>query len=128
MANERERCFVIMPFSKTTDKHTKDYWTKHFKTFLKPLVEENPELEAHRSQPLRGDIIRQIITDLALCRVVIVDLTDQNPNVYWELGVRQSFKHGTVTIAEAGTPLPFDIGGKGTLYYYPKEPSNGRFS
>jgi len=121
MANERQRCFVIMPFSKTTDKHTKDYWTKHFRNFLKPLVEENPKLEAHRSQPLRGDIIRQIITDLVVCRVVVADLTDQNPNVYWELGVRQSFKHGTVTIAEVGTPLPFDIGGKGTLFYYPKD-------
>lgn len=49
----------------------------------------------------------------------MADLTDANPNVYWELGVRQSFKHGTITIAEIGTPLPFDLGGKGTLFYYP---------
>ncbi len=36
------------------------------------------------------------------------------------MGVRQSFKHGTITIAEAETSLPFDIGGKGTLFYFPK--------
>jgi len=110
-----------MPFSKTTDEHTKRYWTEHFKSFLKPLIDENPDLEARRSKPLRGDILRQIITDLVVSRVVVADLTDHNPNVYWELGVRQSFKHGAVTIAEAGTQLPFDIGAKGTLFYYPKD-------
>jgi hypothetical protein len=110
-----------MPFSKTTDKHAEDYWTKHFEDFLKPLIEENPNLEARRSKAMRGDILREIITNLVVSRVVVADLTDNNPNVYWELGVRQSFKHGTITIAEAGTKLPFDIGGKGTLFYYPKD-------
>ncbi len=121
MSTNRETCFVIMPFSKTTDEHTEDYWTHHFEDFLKPLIEENPNLEARRSKAMRGDILREIITDLVVSRVVVADLTDNNPNVYWELGVRQSFKQGTITIAEAGTKLPFDIGGKGTLFYYPKD-------
>lgn len=121
MSTNREICFVIMPFSKTTDEHTGDYWTKHFEDFLKPLIKENPNLKALRSKAMRGDILREIITDLVVSRVVVADLTDNNPNVYWELGVRQSFKHGTITIAEAGTKLPFDVGGKGTLFYYPKD-------
>lgn len=121
MSANRETCFVIMPFSKTTKGHTKNYWTEHFKSFLKPLIEEHRDFEARRSKPLRGDILRQIITDLVVCRVVVADLTDHNPNVYWELGVRQSFKHGVVTVAEAGTRLPFDISAKGTLFYYPKD-------
>lgn len=120
MSVSREKCFVIMPIGQTTDKHTEEYWEKHFNTFLKPLIEENPHLLAHRSEALRGDILRQIITDLVTARVVVADLTDHNCNVYWELGVRQSFKHGTITIAEAKTKLPFDIGGKGTLFYYPR--------
>jgi len=106
-----------MPFSKTTDEHTEDYWTEHYGSFLKPLIEENPNLEAHRSKAMRGDIPSEIITDLVVSPVVVADLTDHNPNVFWELGVRQSFKHGTITIAEAGTKLPFDIGGKGSLFY-----------
>lgn len=116
---KRQTCFVIMPFSETSKEkeHTKRYWTKHYSSFLKPLIEEQPMLEAHRSQPLRGDIVNQIIKDLLVCQVVVADLTDSNPNVYWELGVRQSFKHGTVTIAEEGTNLPSDIGAKGTLFY-----------
>ena len=116
-----EICFVIMPFSKTTPEHTEEYWAKHFEQFLKPLIEELPNLEARRSTALRGDILREIITALVTSRVVVAELTDFNSNVYWELGVRQSFKHGTVTIAEIGTKLPFDIGAKGTLFYDPKD-------
>ena len=50
-----------MPFSKTTNSHTENYWTKHYENFLKPLVEENTNLKAHRSKALRGDILREII-------------------------------------------------------------------
>lgn len=109
-----------MPFSKTSEEHTEDYWTKQFQGFLKPLIETNGNLMAERSSPLRGDILRQIITDLVTASIVVADLTDSNPNVFWELGVRQSFKHCTVTIAEIGTTLPFDLGIKGTLFYHPK--------
>lgn len=117
----KKKCFMIMPFSKTSEKHTEDYWTKHYETFIKPLIESDHPLIAERSAPLRGDILRQIITDLVAVPIVVADLTDANPNVYWELGVRQSFKHGTITIAENGTALPFDLGGKGTLFYFPDD-------
>ncbi len=120
MADAQEKCFFIMPFSKT-NTHTKEYWTTHFDTFLKPLAEENKKIQASRARPIRGDILRQIITDLVTSRIVVADLTDHNPNVLWELGVRQSFKHSTITIAEDGTRLPFDISSKGTLFYYPKD-------
>lgn len=118
-----------MPFSKTSEKHTKEYWTEHFNSFLRPLIEGCSELKAHRSEPLRGDILKQIITELAICPVVVADLTDLNPNVFWELGVRQSFKHGTVTIAEKGTKVPFDVSVKGTLFYNPEDHiENAKFS
>jgi len=108
-----------MPFSKTSDSHTEEYWRNHYETFLKQEIELKHKLKAIRSSPLRGDIVRQIITDLVTGEVVIADVTDSNANVYWELGIRQSFKHGTITIAEQGTQLPFDLSGKGTLFYYP---------
>jgi len=110
-----------MPFSRTNDLHNDMYWTNHFERGLKPLIQEVRNLKARRSAPLRENILKQIISDLIVSPVVVADLTDYNPNVYWELGVRQSFKEsGTVTIAEEGTKLPFDLGGKATLFY-PKE-------
>jgi hypothetical protein len=110
-------CFVIMPFSETTPVHTEDYWTKHFEDFLKPTIEQTPGVAAHRSAALRADLVTQIITDLVKSDIVVADLTDKNPNVLWELGVRQSFKSGTVTIAEKGTILPFDVYSKSTRFY-----------
>jgi hypothetical protein len=121
MPQDLKICFVIMPFSTSTAEHTDDYWKRHFTDFLKPLIEETGALEAQRSNPLRGDILRVIIEKLITSQVVVADLTDKNPNVYWELGIRQSFKHGTITIAEVGTKLPFDVFSKATLFYYPKD-------
>ena len=115
------KCFVIMPFATTTPDHPEEYWTRHYNDFLKPNIEEGGQFVAERSTPMRGDILKQIIVDLVSSPVVVADLTDHNPNVFWELGVRQSFRHGTITIAEAGTRLPFDISGKGTLFYHPKD-------
>ena len=106
-----------MPFSQTVQEHTDEYWDNHYNDFLKPLIESAAPLEPYRSYPLRNDILEQTVKDLITAPIVVADLTDANPNVYWELGVRQSFKHGTITIAEYGTHLPFDIGRKGTLYY-----------
>jgi len=110
-----------MPFSKTTDDHTKEYWDRHFKEYLKPLIEENTIVEARRSQPLRGDIVREIIKYLYVSPIVLADLTDSNANVYWELGVRQSFKPGTITIADDGyrQKIPFNIGAEAIHFYFP---------
>ena len=111
-------CFVIMPFSKTNDIHTEEYWTNHYEKIIKPLIVNNGLLP-HRSEALRGNIINLIINDLVTSPIVVADLTDANPNVYWELGVRQSFRHGTITIAQDGTKLAFDLWAKGTLFYFP---------
>jgi hypothetical protein len=117
MSTNKKQCFVIMPFSKTNEHHSDDYWKRHFLSYLKPLIERSKEFEAFRSEPLRGDIANKIITDLTNADVVVADLTDFNPNVLWELGVRQSFRHCTITIAENGTKVPFHFSHKGILFY-----------
>lgn len=109
-----------MPFSETKS-HNEQYWKNHFEKFLKPMVEQTGFLEAYRSEPLRGDLLRTIITNLIKAHIVVADITDSNPNVFWELGVRQSFKNGTITIAEFGTQIPFDLSIKGVLWYYPQD-------
>ena len=122
----KKRCFVIMPFS-DTEHHTNEYWTRHFKSYLKPLIEKSGEIEGSRSEPLRGDISSKIITDLVSSEIVVADLTDHNPNVFWELGVRQSFKYCTVTIAEKGTQIPFHFSHKGILFYNGEHLDNEEF-
>lgn len=116
-----------MPFSTSSEKHTQLYWTNFYDNFLKKLIEEIPDIEVERSTIRREDVLTEIIKNVITADIVVADLTDFNPNVFWELGIRQSFKHGTITIAEDGTELPFDISKKGTHYYYPNDTLKNEF-
>lgn len=110
-----------MPFSQTSVDHTEEYWTSLYEEYLKPLIEKHERINVFRSAARREDLLSEIIKNIITQHIVIADLTDYNPNVFWELGVRQSFQHRTITIAEYGTKIPFDIGKKGTLFYHPKD-------
>lgn len=124
MAETIEKCFVIMPFSKTKITYTKKYWTSHFE-YLKTLIENNTKLSVHRSEPLGEDILNVIIKDLIYSRIVVADLTHHNSNVFWELGIRHSFASGTIMIAEKDTKLPFDIS-KHPIIFYSKKPGEDK--
>jgi hypothetical protein len=111
------KIFVIMPFRETIGEHTEEYWTNHYEHLLKPYIQEITDLPVARSKAIRTDILRDIIKNLIFSQIVLADITDLNANVMWELGVRQSFRNGTIVIAEAGTPIPFDISIKGIISY-----------
>jgi len=115
-----------MPFS-ATNRHTAEHWDSHFENFLKPLIESCGDIEVFRSVPLRQDIQRQIVNDLVFSHIVVADLTDSNPNVFLELGIRLSFKHGTVTIAEEGFVPPFHLTTKAILKYSRRDPEKYDF-
>lgn len=38
---DKKKCFVIMPFSKTTEEHDEAYWTEFFDTIQKIMEEKN---------------------------------------------------------------------------------------
>ena len=126
LIEDKLKCFVIMPFSESSEDHDENYWTNHFEKFLKPEIEKVPNLHAQRSDELRADILKQIILNLYDSFIVVSDLTDRNANVYWELGVRQSLKVKTITISEEGTKLPFDVSTKSTLFYRPNDPKGDK--
>ena len=54
------------------------------------------------------------------------------PNVYWELGVRQSFNHCTIAIIDETSrfskKIPFDVSTKAVLSYSKKDPNKNNFS
>lgn len=111
-------CFVIMPFSQSNPKRDADYWSNHFKQFIVPLCQPYG-IEVSRSSPTHENILRGIIHKLVYSDIVIADLTDCNPNVFWELGIRQSFRHCTITIKDetCKRKIPFDVAGKTVLKY-----------
>jgi hypothetical protein len=44
-------------------------------------------------------------------------LTDNNPNVWYELGVRHCLRQGTIMIIEKGCKIPFDVHSYGIIHY-----------
>lgn len=110
-------CFVIMPFS-TTASCTTRQWTWIYKNLFKKAVEDaGLGYECRRSTATRGSIIKGIIEDLDESWVVLADLTDRNPNVFYELGIRHSFGPRTILIAQKRTDIPFDLRGYASHIY-----------
>jgi hypothetical protein len=64
-----------------------------------------------------GQITRQVIEHVVAARAAVVDLTDANPNVYYEMAVRHTAQLPTVLIAQEGEKLPFDISQMRTIFF-----------
>jgi hypothetical protein len=115
-----KRCFVIMPFSTTTKQHTEEYWTKFFKEFIQPAFHKCG-YHAFRSEDTPRNITKSIIQHLATNDLVLAVLTDNNPNVWYELGVRHSLRQGTIMMLEKDTKIPFDVHSYGIIRYSDKD-------
>ena len=104
---EVKDCFVIMPFS-TSKSHTEEEWTEVFETFFKPAW-NSYNIDCYRTKVPRGSITKDVIEKLYSASVVFADLTDSNPNVMYELGVRHTFKKPSVMVKAKGSEIPFDV-------------------
>ncbi len=104
-------CFVAMPMRKNG---TPEY--SHFRAIFNHL---RPIVERHGYRVIRADdiqktgaITKDIVTQLGNADLVIADLSELNPNVFYELGVRHALRgNGTLMILdEKRTPdIPFDL-------------------
>lgn len=107
---ENKDCFVIMPIS-DADGYDKGHFSRVYEDIIKPAVAKTEFLvtradEVKETNFIHLDILKQLIdAPIAIC-----DLSSRNPNVLFELGIRQAFDKPVVLIQEAGTPKIFDIG------------------
>lgn len=111
MAQKQNKdCFVIMPIS-DADGYDKGHFERVYEDIVKPAVGKT-EFFARRADEVKEtnfihlDILKKLIdAPIAVC-----DLSSRNPNVLFELGIRQAFDKPVVLIQEKGTPKIFDIG------------------
>ena len=102
-------CFVIMPIAEP-DGYDKGHFRKVYEDILKVACEKagfNPVRadEVKQTNLIHLDILQKLIdSPIAIC-----DLSNRNPNVLFELGLRQAFDKPTVLVQEVGTPKIFDI-------------------
>lgn len=112
---DKKKCFVIMPFSETTDKHTEQYWTGFYDIIHK--IMENNNYDCKKSEIGPYDIFSHIVENIEIADIVIAVLTDYNANVWYELGIRHTLKSGTVMLLQDDQNVPFDIKSYGIILY-----------
>ena len=102
-------CFVIMPIA-DPDGYDKGHFAKVYEDIFKPACGMS------NFKPIRADEVKQtnlihldILQKLIDSPMAICDLSSRNPNVLFELGLRQAFDKPTVLVQENGTPKIFDI-------------------
>lgn len=100
---EKNRCFFVMPFADDFDIVYGE---------LKSLLGKDGYV-CTRVDEIAGStpIINKILTELLKAQFVIVDLTNCNPNVFYELGIAHTFKdaENIFLLKQKGSSVPFDI-------------------
>ena len=106
---ENKDCFVIMPIA-DCEGYEKGHFTHVYDDIIKPAIDKT-EFTAIRADEVKEtnlihlDILKKLIdAPIAVC-----DLSTRNPNVLFELGIRQAFDKPVVLIQEKGTQKIFDI-------------------
>src|SRR5262249_8329762 len=109
LADDRS-VFVIMPFS----IEFTDVW----KGSIQRAAKE------HGFTPIRVDMINRstnitddIVDGINKCRLAIVDVTGNNPNVMFELGYTIARDKKNIIISQSADYLPFDIRNIRTIVY-----------
>lgn len=106
---ENNDCFVIMPIADHPD-----YSQGHFDRVYESIVK--PACETAGVNPIRADevvatniIHADILSKIVRSKIAICDLSSRNPNVFFELGIRQAFDLPVVVLKDKATADVFDV-------------------
>jgi tetratricopeptide (TPR) repeat protein len=117
----RPHAFVVMPFGRKQgpDGRWIDF-DSIYHDLIRPAL-ETAGFESFRAdeESVSGDILTDMFQELLLADLVIADLSIDNANVFYELGVRHSMrKRGMVHIQSGRSYMPFDIFNVRTIPYH----------
>ncbi len=87
--------------------------------FLKPIVETKCGLECVRGDDMFGSnvIMDDVLTGIRGAKVVIADLTGQNSNVFYEVGIAHASGTPVLLITQSIDDVPFDLRHRRVLVY-----------
>ena len=110
--------FVAMPFAERTSTYPKGYFDEVLKRLITPAAVK-ADFNARTAKKAGSEVIQStIVNDLDSADLVIVDLTEHNPNVLFELGMRIAFGKPVCLIRARGTAAIFDIDHMLRVYDY----------
>lgn len=101
--------FVIMPFLERDLKHSTGFFAEVLRSLITPAAKAS-HFTVKTANRQGSDLIQStIINDLIEADLVIADLTEHNPNVMFELGMRMAEDKPVVLIKAQGTGPLFDV-------------------
>ena len=117
----RPHAFIVMPFGKKKGGDGSLYdFNAIYKQMIKPaLIGAGFEPFRADEETASGDILTDMFQELLLADLVLCDLSIDNANAYYELGIRHAFrKRGVMHIQAGRAYMPFDIFNVRTLPYH----------
>ena len=111
--------FVAMPFG---IKQGIDF-NRIFSEYIEPALKEACFEVFRADQEMRaGNIRTDMFQQLLIADLVVVDLSIDNPNVWYELGIRHALRsRGVIQVLTQRDNLPFDVYTDRTLRYHTKD-------
>lgn len=110
-----DSCFVMMPF---------DEWkNRYYKEIFVPAIKD-AGLEPVRADDLfvTGSVMEQIWEQIQKAKVLVAELTDKNPNVFYELGLAHASTKPVVFVSAKLEDVPFDLRHLRVILYDTREP------
>lgn len=116
------KCFVIMPLTTPNEYIEKYRDAEHFHhvfTYLFAPALSQAGYDAISPLSVGSELIHAgIIQNLERCDLVLCDISNHNPNVFFELGIRTSLDKPMVLVKDNDTTtIPFDTGSINTFTY-----------
>lgn len=109
-------CFVIAPIGEV-ESDTRKRSDQILKHVISPALKECG-YKATRADQISepGMITSQVIQRIVDDPLVVADLTERNPNVFYELAIRHAIRKPLVQIIKKGEQIPFDVAGTRTIH------------
>lgn len=105
----------------------KDDFMKVFEEGVLPAIEAAGLRGIHAGQIFDNrEIIEDIWESICTCRIVVADVTDRNPNVFYELGICHTLGKEVIVITQRANDVPFDIRHRRFIEYHPDKMSSLR--
>ena len=104
--------FVAMPFGTKPDTYGQatDFDAIYARLIKPALKRAGLEIIRADEEKGAGDILEDMFQELLIADLVLVDLTADNPNVWYELGVRHALRRrGVVLVNGQRASKPFDL-------------------
>ncbi len=110
--------FVIMPFTEHDPQTPKGYFNEVLESLIVPAGREAGFRVSTANRKGTDVIHTTIVRDLLNADLVLADLTEHNPNVLFELGMRMREDKPVVLIRSKGTGPIFDVDNLLRVYDY----------